>query len=319
MIDDNDRDEGHLPKRDLSEEDFLNVPPCPFRRVSFGTTFCTVSTDAFIAEVDPLTCLNCDVYSIIGSPRCRFLSLGTELKPFRGEGRLVIAMACKELGIRIYSLSTCEKCRLYSEVPSIVDEVKYKKTKAEVQLQLPPEVVAQVAAIAGKERTRGEFAGSGDEPEFTLSCWRFADGVCRKSPVHARGKATVILSRNPRNDEIFERAIRPALKDLNLTVYRLTEEMDSAEEMCRACENMQESDFIVTSLDEWNSNTLFLLGLVHGMGRRVAVLKRDSMTALPLMEILSHCIVEYTNLPEIIFLLKHRFSPLIKRAQERES
>ncbi len=318
MNDETERDEGRQPDSGLREEDFLNVPPCPFRRVSFGTTFCTVSTDAFIAEVDPLTCLNCDVYSIIGSPRCRFLSLGTELKPFRGEGRLVIAMACKEMGIRIYSLSTCGKCRLYSEVPSIVDEVKYKKTKAEVQLQLPPEVVAQVAAIAGKERARGEFSSSGEDMQFAFGCWRFADGVCRKSPVHTRGKATVILSRNPRNDEMYERAIRPALKDLNLTVYRLYEEIDSAEEMCRACENMQESDFIVTSLDEWSSNTLFLLGLVHGMGRRIAVLKRDSMAALPLMEILSHSIVEYANLPEIMFLLKHRFSPLIKRAQERE-
>jgi hypothetical protein len=318
MKGDNELDNPDGERREMKEEDFLNVPACPFRRVSYGTTFCTISTDAFVAEVDPLTCLNCDVYSIISAPRCRFLSLGTELKPFRGEGRLVIAMACKELGIRIYNLNTCNKCKLYSEVPSIVDEVKYKKLKAEVQLQLPPEVVAQIAAIAGKERARGEFAGSTEEPHFSLGCWRFEDGVCRKSPVYARGKTTVILTRNPRNDEIYDRAIRPALKEMNLTVYRLSEEMDNPEEICRACENMQESDFIVTSLDEWSSNTIFLLGLVHGMGRRIAVLKRNTMTALPLLDVLAPCIVEYDSLPEIIFLLKHRFSPLIKHAQERE-
>jgi hypothetical protein len=28
-------------------------------------------------------------------------------------------------------------------------------------------------------------------------------------------------------------------------------------------------------------------------------------------------VVEYSSLPEIIFLLKHRFSPLVKHSQER--
>jgi hypothetical protein len=74
MKGDNELDNPDGEKREMKEEDFLNVPPCPFRRVSYGTTFCTISTDAFVAEVDPLTCLNCDVYSIISDPRCRFLA-----------------------------------------------------------------------------------------------------------------------------------------------------------------------------------------------------------------------------------------------------
>lgn|GEM_PF-1295227 len=320
--DDNVEEDGAEPAGDSSlgkllEEDFLNVPPCPFRRVSFGTTFCSISTDAFVAEVDPLTCLNCEVTEIIRKPRCRFLSLGTELRPFRGEGRLVVAMACKELGIRIYNLTTCDKCALYSEVPSIVDEIKRHKLKGEVQLKVSSEVVAQVAGIVRKEREAEDFAREGGTPPFRLHCWRFHDGHCRKAPIYTRRKVTVILERTPRNDEIYRRAIMPALKDINLAAYRLAEPLDNEEEMCRVCENIQESDFVIANLDDWNSNIIFLLGLIHGMGRRVAILKREGVSAIPLMDTVSHSVVEYSTLPEIIFLLKHRFSPLIKHSQER--
>ena len=109
----------------------------------------------------------------------------------------------------------------------------------------------------------------------------------------------------------------PALKDINLAPYRLAEPLDNEEELCRVCENIQESDFVIANLDDWNSNLIFLLGLIHGVGRRVAVLKREGVSAIPLVDAISHCIVEYSTLPEIIFLLKHRFSPLIKRTQER--
>ena len=292
----------------LREEDFLSVPPCPFRRVSFGTSFCTISTDAFIAEVDPLTCLNCEVPEVIRHPRCRFLSLGTELRPFRGEGKLVVAMACRELGIKIYNLNTCDKCRLYSEVPSVVDEIKHRRQTADIKLEIPPEIAVIELMTVGYPA---------DQPSFELRCWRFEDGQCRKVPVYTRGKATVILTKTERNEEVFARTIRPALKELNLTVYRISEELDNEEELCRACENIQESDFVVTSIDEWNSNMIFLLGLVHGFGRRLAVLKRANVAAVPLVEMLSHCVVEYSSLPEIIFLLKHRFAPLVKHSQER--
>jgi hypothetical protein len=226
-------------------------------------------------------------------------------------------MACKELGIRIYNLSTCDKCELYSEVPSVVDEIKHKKLKGEVQLNISPEVAAQVAAIVRKERASDEFGYEGEAPRFRLHCWRFHDGHCRKAPIYTRRKTTVILERTPRNDEIHQRAIMPALKDINLAPYRLAEPLDNEEELCRVCENIQESDFVIANLDDWNSNLIFLLGLIHGVGRRVAVLKREGVSAIPLVDAISHCIVEYSTLPEIIFLLKHRFSPLIKHTQER--
>ncbi|OPX23938.1 MAG: hypothetical protein B1H03_00060 [Planctomycetales bacterium 4484_113] len=316
MTEPEDHDASGSSHDEPTEETFLSVPPCPFRRVSFGSAYCTISTDAYFAEVDPLTCLNCEVPDIISKPRCRFLSLGTELRPFRGEGKLVTAMACRELGIRIYNLNVCSQCSLYSEAPSIVDEIRYAREKAEIKLQVTDELVKEVAGIIRKEPEDMPVADV-EEPPFRIYCWRFSDGHCRKAPVYTRGKTTVLLRRDPRNDEVFARAILPALKDLRLSVYRLGDEMDDAEQLCRACENIQESEFVIASLDDWSSNIIFLLGLVHGVGRRLAVLKRDNVAAVPLTEIIAHNIVEYSALPEIIFLLKHRFSPLVKHTQER--
>ncbi len=301
----------------VSPETFLNVPTCPFRRVSFGVTYCTISTDAYYAEVDPLTCLNCEVPEIIKKPRCRFLSLGTELKPYRGEGKLVTAMACKELGIKLYDFSSCAKCALYSEVPSIVDEIKRSKEKAEIKLTVTDELVKEVAKIISDEQE--EFRAAREEkPFFCMRCWRFADGHCRKTPVYTRGKVTIILKANERNDEIYRRAILPAIKEIGLSPYRITDEMDEVDNLCRACENIQESDFAVFSLDDWDSNILFLIGLAQGMGRNLAVLKRDNVAKVPLLDTISEYILEYSNLSEIIFLLKSRFSPFIKHSQERE-
>ncbi len=304
-----------LKTRYVPPEAFLNVPPCPFRRVSFGVAYCTISTDAYFAEVDPLTCLNCEVPQIIAKPRCRFLSLGTELKPYRGEGKLVTAMACKELGIKLYDFSTCAKCKLYSEVPSVVNEIKQDRLKADIKLTVTDELVKEVAGIISKEE---EIPKQSEEaPTFCLRCWRFADGHCRKTPVYTKGKVTVILGESERNDEIYKRAILPALKDLGLSPYRITDEMNEVDNLCRGCENIQEGDFMVASLDDWDSNILFLIGLAQGMGRKLAILKRDNVAMVPLLETLSEYIVEYSSLPEIIFLLKHRFSPFIKHSQER--
>ncbi len=311
-----ERPERKLSSEDIGEETFLNVPACPFRRVSFGATLCTISTDAYFAEVDPLTCLNCEVPSIISKPRCRFLSLGTELKSYRGEGKLVTAMACKALGIRLYHLSTCDRCGLYSEVPSLVDEIKLNKEKAEIKLSITNELIKEIAKVIAEEK---EFPVADPEgkPQFCLRCWRFADGVCRKTPLHTKGKVTIVLPHSSRNDEIYKRAILPAIKDLGLHPYRIADEMDNIDSLCRACENIQEGDFLIVSLDDWDSNILFLLGLANGMGRRMAILKRDNVQAVPLLDTLSESVVEYDSISEIIFLLKHRFSPFVKRSQER--
>ncbi|MBN2082460.1 hypothetical protein JW859_09695 [bacterium] len=291
------------------EENFLSVPACPFRRVSFGTAHCTISTDSHVSEVDPLTCLNCEVPRLIDVPRCRYLSLGTELKPYRGEGKLVTALACRALNIKLYHLKTCEECPLYSEVPSLADQIKQSADIAQIQVPLREELVEQIA-----RDVKLDYGVRDEEtpPLLPIRCWRFPEGHCRKMPVYTRHKASVILKYNDRNNELYKSAIKPALVELNLQPYRIDEEIASDEEMCRVCENVQESDYAIYSLDDWSSHSLFLIGIMYGIGRKTALIKNDSAQPVPLTDYVAHDIIHYSQVGELKEKVSNFFSAFLK-------
>lgn len=277
-------------------ENFLGTPPCPFRRVSFGNSLCTISTDNHVNEVDPLTCHNCDVPGIIAKPRCTYLSLGTELKPYRGEGKLVCAMACRALNIKLYSLKTCDECPLYSEASSLAESIRANTATASISIPVSEALVEQVA-----RDIRLDYGVREDEapPLQPIRCWRFPEGRCRKFPVYAQRKVTVLLKRSERNDELWKAVIEPTLKGLNYLPYRVDEELLGDEEMCRGCENCQEGDVVLLSLDDWNANAVFLSGLAYGIGKRVLLLKNRSLAPVPLAENMEHDVVRFDSTEEL--------------------
>jgi hypothetical protein len=298
----------------LRDETFLSTPPCGFRRVNYGTAHCSISTDNHVSEVDPLTCQNCEIPGIIAQPRCRFLSLGTELKPYRGEGRLVPALACRALNIKLYSLKTCEECPLYSEVDSIADVIKVKQELAEIQLPMRESLIEEIARDIRADY--GAFDEESPRP-LPIRCWRFPEGRCRKNPVYTRGKVTVMLPYNDRNNELYSRAIAPALRRLKLQPYRIEVELAGVDEMCHACENAQESDYVILSLDDWSSNAVFMAGIVYGTGRRVALLKNDSLQPVPLAEHMEHDVLRYEQVDDLKVRLMDHLRSYIKPV-ERE-
>jgi hypothetical protein len=136
-------------------------------------------------------------------------------------------------------------------------------------------------------------------PVKPIHCWRFPEGHCRKFPVYTPRKVTVLLAASARNDDIYERAIKPAIRQINMIPYRVDEQLLGAEEMCRGCENCQESDSVILSLDDWNLNNLFMAGLAYGIGRKVVLLKNESLQPVPLHEPLGHDVVNYAGVEEL--------------------
>ncbi|MCB1220945.1 MAG: hypothetical protein H7A35_12430 [Planctomycetales bacterium] len=294
---------------EFREETFLNTPRCAFRRVSHGTASCTISTDSYVSEVDPLTCQNCDVPGIVAEPQCRYLSVGTELKPYRGEGRVVVSMACKALNIRLYSLKTCEECSLCSPVPSIVGEITKPATTASININIDDKLVSDLA-----RDIRMDYGVQLDDapPLSPIRCWRFPEGKCRKFPVYQSRKVTVILRKTDQNDYLYTEAILPALKSLNLNPYRIDEEIEDDEKLCRCCENCQEGSYTLLNLDEWDTNSLMLLGINYGLGRRSALLHSAGAAAPPVLGYMQHDIVEYDNIEMLKQNLIEHFSAYIK-------
>ena len=122
----------------------------------------------------------------------------------------------------------------------------------------------------------------------------------------------MLLKYSDRNNEIFRTAVLPALQELKLQVYRIDEELISDEEACRACENIQESDYVVMNLDDWTSNAVLLTGIVYGIGRRLALLKNDSLQPVPLVDLMEHNVVRYVQVGELRDRLMDHFMPYVK-------
>jgi len=298
-------------------ETFLDCPPCPFRRTSFGATHCAISTDPYVSEVDPLTCFNCSVPKTISIPRCRFLSLGTEVRSYRGEGQLVVSMACKELNIRLYNFDTCAKCPLYSEVPSVASEMIAERSRADVSIALTEDVAKSIAGDIKTELRRRTLKERDDyRPSDFVRCFRFEEGYCRKFPEYIKGKVTCVLPENARNNELYSSAIRPALKELGLFAYRFKEPFSDVEFMCQACENQQESDYVVYNLEEWSGSALMLIGMAYGMGKQPVLLLRSGFPRPPLLAILEHAVVEYESISQLKYRLKVHFAPLAQELGE---
>jgi hypothetical protein len=289
-------------------ENFLSTPACPFRRVNFGSAHCTISTDSHVSEVDPLTCHNCDIPGIIAQPRCRYLSLGTELKPYRGEGKLVCAMACRALNIKLYSLKTCDECPLYAQVDALSDVLKSDESLASVQIPVSEALVERVA-----QDIRMDYGVRDSEtpPLKPIRCWRFPEGHCRKFPIYTPRKVTVALRLGERNNDLYIRAISPTIREMNLIPYRLEEELRGAEEMCRGCENFQESDHVIASLDDWDVNSMFMTGVVYGLGKRVILLKNQSLHPVPLLEQMEHDVIHYSSVEDLQERLRDRLSIIV--------
>jgi hypothetical protein len=299
------------------EVSFLETPPCPFRTVDFGTVHCTISTDSHFSEIDPLVCQNCDVPGIIRQPQCRFLSLGTEIKPYRGEGRLVTALACRELKIKIYSIEdVCGKCPLYSPVDNPEAYAGGAGAAADVDLQIPEEVVASVAR--GILQDHGVY-GEDDPPVRPIRCWRFTEGRCLKLPVYARGKITVVLPESQRNDELYKEAILPVTSYLKLAAYRFDAELVSDEELCGVCENSQEGDCTIVSIDDWSTGLLFISGVVFGNGRKVIYLKNSTMPQVPLVDHVKSNLLEYESAADLKSRLTDVLTNLTRPAVHNES
>jgi hypothetical protein len=205
-------------------------------------------------------------------------------------------MACRALSIRLYSLRTCDECPLYSEVSALADTLRSDSALAAITIPISEALVEEVA----RDIKLDYGVRSDESPALRpIRCWRFPEGYCRKFPVYTKRKVSVVLRRSERNDEIFMRAIEPAIRQANFTPYRIDEEMLGAEEMCRACENFQEGDIVLLSIDDWSANSVFLTGIAYGVGRRVILIKNTSLQPVPLIENMEHDTISYTNVEEL--------------------
>ena len=81
-------------------------------------------------------------------------------------------------------------------------------------------------------------------------------------------------------NNVYQQGIKPAVRQLDLKVWRADENMSNVVIMCKICQGIQKSRYAIIDISDWNSNVLFEFGLVCGLGKR-AVLIKNKMSSVP--------------------------------------
>jgi nucleoside 2-deoxyribosyltransferase len=72
---------------------------------------------------------------------------------------------------------------------------------------------------------------------------------------------------------IYTHGIVPTLEKIKLEPWKADEEPNNIDIMCKICEHLQESQYAIINITDWNPNVLFELGLAYGLGKTVVIIK----------------------------------------------
>ncbi|MFB0514365.1 MAG: hypothetical protein ACETVQ_02185, partial [Candidatus Bathyarchaeia archaeon] len=103
----------------------------------------------------------------------------------------------------------------------------------------------------------------------------FKTGV-KKCPKEINFSLKSVVIAMPFRDEFedpYKYAIRPALEESGFRPWKANEQISNIDIMCKICQAIQESGYVLANITDWNPNVVFELGLAYGLGRNVILIK----------------------------------------------
>lgn len=74
-------------------------------------------------------------------------------------------------------------------------------------------------------------------------------------------------------EDVYNFGIKPVLDQMGYRSWKADDHPNIIDLMCKVCEGIQKSEFIIVDLSEWNPNVFFELGLSYALGRKVLIIK----------------------------------------------
>jgi hypothetical protein len=142
-------------------------------------------------------------------------------------------------------------------------------------------------------------------------CFKIGVKQCPKNIKYSPKRVFVAIPFSPRNQDLYKLAIRPALEEQRLEPWKADETIDNIDVMCKICQAVQESAYVIAVISEWNANVLFEMGLAYGMGKNVAILKEKKASVPVDLKGLEY--VEYASIVELKRNLEVFFKSIRKR------
>lgn len=144
---------------------------------------------------------------------------------------------------------------------------------------------------------QGQNYDSERSTSFIDRCFKMGLSTCPKSISFSPKRVFIAMPFNSHNQDMYKFAIRPALEDQKLEIWKADEQINNIDIMCKICQAIQESAYVIAEISEWNANVLFEMGLAYGMAKSVVILK-DRKSNVP-VDLKGLEFIEYESIDEL--------------------
>jgi hypothetical protein len=221
--------------------------------------------------------------------RIAFAIIGTKIESENETEILKVANTFMEDGFNSAEISI----RFYSSSGDLLGSLPWVSVSIDGSLTAvyPDSQLPQFSYTSPQSTTRESSASS------IGRCFKIGVKQCPKEIKYSPKRVFVAMPFNPRNQDLFKLAIRPALEEAKLEPWKADETIDNIDVMCKICQAVQESAYVIADISEWNANVLFEMGLAYGVGKNVAILKEKKASVPVDLKGLEY--VEYESIVEL--------------------
>jgi len=127
----------------------------------------------------------------------------------------------------------------------------------------------------------------------------FKTGVNRCPKEITFSPKSVVVAMPFRDDfkDAYVYAIRPALEESGFKPWKADEQISNIDIMCKICQAIQESGYVLANITTWNPNVVFELGLAYGLARNVILIKHKKAEVPVDLRGLEY--IEYSTIDEL--------------------
>lgn len=104
-------------------------------------------------------------------------------------------------------------------------------------------------------------------------CFKTGVAHCPKDIKFSPRSVVIAMPFGDEFKDTYTYAIRPALEESGLKPWKADEQISNIDIMCKICQAIQESGYVLANITTWNANVVFELGLAYGLGRSAILIK----------------------------------------------
>ncbi|MCJ7423537.1 hypothetical protein MUP01_04625 [Candidatus Bathyarchaeota archaeon] len=131
----------------------------------------------------------------------------------------------------------------------------------------------------------------------TRRCFKIGTTKCPKEVRFSPKMVFVAMPFKAGFQDLYKYAIRPALEEIDLSIWKADERISNIDIMCKICQGIQECSCVIANISDWNPNVLFEIGLAYGFGKSVILIK-DRKEKVP-VDLKGLEYIEYETIDEL--------------------